>query len=343
MIDPRGTFELLADRLQLTDVDRMRPVLSRPSQSSRRSTELDSSGHRSRPGCRLRQPLADQSRRRRRDPLQPAARSVRHRSRPAASALTGPGRLEDGRCAIGRERSSTPGNGVRARPVSMPAPNTICLTPLAQPARPRTAPVTVLTRPRRICQTPLATRRTYLPRSRDTDSQRQTQRLTTAVLAPQDPLEVDPCLGDRLVHDTAIAPHRHAAGLAELGEQVGVLPARQPEGGVERLGPVGKDRRTDDHRRGRGVSDPLLVDVPPTLEEPAVDHPLRGVAIEDRQDRAGDDVGAGRVERGHELDEPRTVRPLVVVDEADRVGVPCAGGCDGGIAGLRDTSCRLCT
>lgn len=36
--DPSGTLELLAERLRLTDLDRMGEVVSRPSQSSRRST-----------------------------------------------------------------------------------------------------------------------------------------------------------------------------------------------------------------------------------------------------------------------------------------------------------------
>ncbi|MEL6890670.1 MAG: hypothetical protein AAFP84_03680 [Actinomycetota bacterium] len=38
VLDPVGTFERMADRLQLTDTERMREVLTRPSQSSRRST-----------------------------------------------------------------------------------------------------------------------------------------------------------------------------------------------------------------------------------------------------------------------------------------------------------------
>lgn len=39
VVDPQGTFELLADRLGLHDTERMQAVLTRPSKSSRRSTE----------------------------------------------------------------------------------------------------------------------------------------------------------------------------------------------------------------------------------------------------------------------------------------------------------------
>ncbi len=97
----------------------------------------------------------------------------------------------------------------------------------------------------------------------------------------------------------------------------------------------------DEDTRRRCVRDAFVVVVARTFEESAVDDPGWRWFHEDRQHWPGDDICRCLQVCRHQLVEPSRLRPFVVVDEAEHIGVPGSGRLHCRIACSGDAAGRL--
>jgi len=151
-------------------------------------------------------------------------------------------------------------------------------------------------------------------------SERPAHGLATPVLPADQPRRIDAARRDRLVDDRTVRPRHDMAGVAKLGEEMGVGTAGHAEVGVEwDWTPLETPAHHQDRRCG-GVGNGRIVRKARSIEEPTGEHPRRRRVVEHREYGTGDDVSTGGALCCDELGQPVGIGPLVVVDEDDRIG-----------------------